>query len=44
VDTIYCPNVRAGGAFAVAQAYRTWSDMTDEEIAEILAEFPPPTP
>lgn len=38
VDAIYCPNVRAGGAFAVAQAYRAWSDMTDAEIAEILAE------
>jgi predicted phosphoribosyltransferase len=42
VDAIYCPNVRSGGSFAVAQAYRTWSDMTDDEIARILEDFPPP--
>ena len=40
-DAIYCANIREGGSFAVAQAYRTWSDMTDQEIAEILQEFLP---
>ncbi len=36
VDTIYCPNVRSGGAFAVAQAYRQWTNMSDAEAIEAL--------
>lgn len=35
LDAFYCPNVRAGYRFAVADAYEQWSDV-DEETARIL--------
>lgn len=40
-DTVYCPNVRAGPRFAVAEAYRHWYDVTEREVAEILSKFKP---
>jgi len=40
VAAVYCPNIRSGASFAVAQAYRHWTNMTDAEIEAILAEFP----
>ena len=39
VVAIYCPNIRSGSSFAVAQAYRNWTNMTDAEIQAILAGF-----
>jgi putative phosphoribosyl transferase len=36
VDVIYCPNIRSGWSFAVADAYQYWSDMEEKEIEEIL--------
>ncbi|HDJ67206.1 MAG TPA: phosphoribosyltransferase [Nitrososphaeria archaeon] len=36
VDKILCLNVRSGPFFAVADAYRKWRDLTDEEVIEIL--------
>ncbi|RLG05990.1 MAG: phosphoribosyltransferase [Thaumarchaeota archaeon] len=36
VDKILCLNVRSGPFFAVADAYREWRDLTDEEVIEIL--------
>ena len=39
VAAVYCPNIRSGPSFAVAQAYRHWTNMTDAEIEEILAGF-----
>jgi putative phosphoribosyl transferase len=36
VDKIYCANVRSGLSFAVADAYRNWSDVDDGEVAKIL--------
>ena len=36
-DEIYCPNVRAGFRFAVADAYEEWHDLSDEEVQALLA-------
>jgi predicted phosphoribosyltransferase len=35
-DEIVCLNIRGGPFFAVADAYRNWYDVTDEEVLEIL--------
>lgn len=35
-DLVVCPNIRAGRAFAVAQAYKRWHDLTDQEVQELL--------
>ena len=39
VDTLYCPNVRGGWRFAVADAYERWSDVDEAEVIRILAGF-----
>lgn len=39
VDAIYCPNIRRGRRFAVADAYRHWSDVDEAEAANILSSF-----
>jgi predicted phosphoribosyltransferase len=36
VEKLYCPNIRGGWRFAVADAYEQWSDVDEEEVAEIL--------
>jgi putative phosphoribosyl transferase len=36
VDKIFCANVRSGFSFAVADAYKNWSDVDDNQVAEIL--------
>ncbi len=36
VDEIVCLNIRSGPIFAVADAYKNWYDLTDEEVTEIL--------
>jgi len=36
VAEIYCPNIRGGYSYAVAAAYKRWTNMTDAEVAEIL--------
>jgi putative phosphoribosyl transferase len=36
VDELYCPNVRGGFPFAVADAYKNWYDLTEEEVLNIL--------
>jgi len=36
VDEIVCLNMRSGPVFAVADAYKNWYDLTDEEVTEIL--------
>jgi putative phosphoribosyl transferase len=44
-DEIYCANVRGGRFFAVAEAYRQWRDLGEEEVLALLAKhFPPPAP
>lgn len=39
VEVIYCPNVRRGFSFAVADAYEEWSDLDEQEVIKILHEF-----
>lgn len=41
VEAIYCPNLRSGLSFAVADAYERWSDLDDQEVIRILQEFKP---
>lgn len=36
VEVVYCPNVRGGWSFAVADAYERWSDVTEEEAVELV--------
>ncbi len=35
-DAVYCPNIRSGWSFAVADAYQFWSDVSEREVIEIL--------
>jgi putative phosphoribosyl transferase len=37
VEAVYCPNIRGGWRFAVADAYEQWSDVDEEEVVKILA-------
>jgi putative phosphoribosyl transferase len=39
VDAIYCANIRHGYSFAVADAYKNWSDVDEVEAFEILNRF-----
>lgn len=39
VDMFCCPNIRSGHSFAVASAYRHWSDVSEVEAEKILLEF-----
>jgi predicted phosphoribosyltransferase len=39
VETIYCPNIRGGLSYAVADAYEEWRDLDEEEVVQILKEF-----
>jgi putative phosphoribosyl transferase len=39
VDAIYCPNLRSGLSFAVADAYERWSELGEQEVIRILQEF-----
>jgi putative phosphoribosyl transferase len=36
VDSIYCLNVREGFPFAVADAYREWYDLTDDDVIDLM--------
>lgn len=36
VTTVYCPNIRRGWSFAVADAYEHWSDVDEAEIMTLL--------
>jgi predicted phosphoribosyltransferase len=39
VDAIYCPNLRSGWSFAVADAYEHWRDLEEEEVVNLLKGF-----
>ncbi len=39
VDVLYCLNIREGYPYAVADAYRNWCDLSDEEVLRILKGF-----
>jgi predicted phosphoribosyltransferase len=36
VHTLYCPNIRSGPRFAVADAYANWTDVSESEADNIL--------
>lgn len=36
VDMIFCPNIRSGATFAVADAYRNWYDLSRREVVSLL--------
>lgn len=38
-DRVVCANVREGMRYAVAEAYELWSDVSEEEVMEILKEY-----
>jgi predicted phosphoribosyltransferase len=35
-DLVLCLNTRTGSSFAVADAYREWHDLTDDEVLQLL--------
>ncbi|MDH3513529.1 MAG: phosphoribosyltransferase family protein [Gammaproteobacteria bacterium] len=39
VDALYCPNIRQGMSFAVADAYEQWTDVSEETVAGIMQSF-----
>ena len=39
VDAIYCPNLRGGWSFAVADAYEHWRDLNEQEVVNLLEGF-----
>jgi predicted phosphoribosyltransferase len=36
VEMIFCPNIRTGSYFAVAEAYRNWHDLSRDEVVDML--------
>jgi putative phosphoribosyl transferase len=38
IDILYCLNIREGYPYAVAEAFRNWYDLSDEEVLRIIAE------
>lgn len=36
VDAVFCPNIRSGPYFAVADAYRHWYDLNQQEVIDLL--------
>jgi putative phosphoribosyl transferase len=44
VEAFYCPNVRAGHRYAVADAYMKWSDVDEETVRALLVTFRPAAP
>ncbi len=41
-DAIYCPNVRSGWSFAVAEAYHYWYDVEEDEAVQLLESYTQP--
>lgn len=39
VEAIYCPNLRSGFSFAVADAYEQWGDLGEKEVIKLLEKF-----
>ena len=39
VEEVYCANLRSEWAFAVADAYQHWSDVSEGEVTELLSSF-----
>lgn len=38
VEALYCPNLRTGASFAVADAYQEWSDVAEESVVALLTD------
>ncbi|MEN6329123.1 MAG: phosphoribosyltransferase family protein [Methanobacteriaceae archaeon] len=38
-DAVYCPNLRSGWGFAVAEAYHYWYDVDEDEAVEMLESY-----
>ncbi|MEJ2657470.1 MAG: phosphoribosyltransferase family protein [Desulfobacterales bacterium] len=36
VEALYCANIRGGFSYAVASAYRHWSDVAEEDVVKML--------
>ncbi len=36
-DAVFCPNIRSGQRYAVADAYENWTDVKESEVNNILA-------
>jgi putative phosphoribosyl transferase len=41
VNAVYCPNVRSGRSFAVAEAYQDWHDVPEPIALRLLNSLPP---
>ncbi len=39
VDSLYCANIREGWGFAVAEAYRRWVDLEEEEAVRLFKDY-----
>ena len=39
VDALYCANIREGWGFAVAEAYRRWVDLEEEEAVRLFKDY-----
>jgi len=39
VDSLYCPNIREGYSFAVADAYEQWTDVDEATVVDIMRRF-----
>jgi predicted phosphoribosyltransferase len=38
VEALYCPNLRDGTSFAVADAYQEWNDVSEEDVVVLLTD------
>ena len=39
VEALYCPNIRGGVQYAVAEAYQHWYDVSEDEAKRLLDDF-----
>lgn len=39
VEALYCPNIRGGWYFAVADAYRQWADVDEKEALKLVTQL-----
>jgi putative phosphoribosyl transferase len=39
VEKLYCANIRGGYSYAVASAYRHWSDVAEEDLVKLMKQY-----
>ena len=39
VEKLYCANIRGGYSYAVASAYRHWSDVAEEDVVKLMKQY-----